>query len=298
MPNRNIVGDYRYNYQGQELDPETAKVAFELRLYDPRINRWLTTDPAGQYHSPYMSMGNNWVNHVDPDGGEDNPIYGSDGTFRGVDEFGLDGEAIVYDGAFTNGMSQSEILSNGGFHIGDNFDFMNGAAGNKIMNHFMGIPDRPDFDGVVTFGEARDWSRSGDGSPLYININKMNFGDTSLFTGDFDDNNFAQVNFWVANHHILDKGFLWRPAESSNPLSWVFGTLRMNLTDATIGEVSLQTVFGVHPDSFDTFDFNKFGAIAKGIGIQKEFDFIGYGKGRVNLTKPRFAHKGGRRYKF
>jgi RHS repeat-associated protein len=68
MPNRNVQGDYRYAYQGQEKDPETGKEAFEARLYDPRINRWLTTDPARQYHSPYMSMGNNWANKIDPDG--------------------------------------------------------------------------------------------------------------------------------------------------------------------------------------------------------------------------------------
>ena len=68
MPNRNVVGDYRYNYQGQELDKETGKVAFEARLYDPRINRWLTVDPAHEFFSPYMAMGNNWINTIDPDG--------------------------------------------------------------------------------------------------------------------------------------------------------------------------------------------------------------------------------------
>src|SRR5690606_13900008 len=73
MPNRNLqdAEGYRYGYQGEfaETDEETGKPAFELRLYDPRINRWLTTDPAGQYASPYMAMGNNWMNGVDPDGG-------------------------------------------------------------------------------------------------------------------------------------------------------------------------------------------------------------------------------------
>jgi RHS repeat-associated protein len=71
MPNRNSQGNYRYAYQGQEKDPETGKEAFQLRLYDSRINRWLTTDPAGQYHSPYMAMGNNPVSRIDPDGGVD-----------------------------------------------------------------------------------------------------------------------------------------------------------------------------------------------------------------------------------
>ena len=69
MPNRNIVGDYRYDYQGQEKDEETGKHAFELRLYDSRINRWLTVDPYRQFSSPYLSMGNNWVNFIDTDGG-------------------------------------------------------------------------------------------------------------------------------------------------------------------------------------------------------------------------------------
>jgi len=63
MPNRQIVGGepYRYGYQGQEKDPETGKVAFELRMYDPRISRWLTPDPAKEFHSPYLAMGNNPV---------------------------------------------------------------------------------------------------------------------------------------------------------------------------------------------------------------------------------------------
>ena len=73
MPNRQIVNGeaYRYGYQGEfaETDPETGKVAFQLRLYDPRINRWLSPDPMGQYHSPYMAMDNRWNMSIDPTGG-------------------------------------------------------------------------------------------------------------------------------------------------------------------------------------------------------------------------------------
>jgi len=71
MPNRNIqdANGYRYAYQGQEKDPETGKEAFELRLWDGRIGRWLTTDPYRQHFSPYMAMGNNPISSIDPDGG-------------------------------------------------------------------------------------------------------------------------------------------------------------------------------------------------------------------------------------
>jgi RHS repeat-associated protein len=67
------TNDYRYGYQGQyaEVDKETGWNNFELRMYDPAIGRWMTTDPYGQYDSPYVGMGNNPVSSVDPDGGLD-----------------------------------------------------------------------------------------------------------------------------------------------------------------------------------------------------------------------------------
>jgi len=71
MLGRQTVGGetYRYAFQGQEKDPETGKEAFQLRLWDSRIGRWLTTDPYGQFFSPYLGMGNNPVSMTDPDGG-------------------------------------------------------------------------------------------------------------------------------------------------------------------------------------------------------------------------------------
>lgn len=71
MPNRNLddAEGYRYAYQGQEKDDETGKEAFELRLWDSRIGRWTSPDPYGQYSSPYVGMGNDPVNGIDPDGG-------------------------------------------------------------------------------------------------------------------------------------------------------------------------------------------------------------------------------------
>jgi RHS repeat-associated protein len=69
MPNRDLEGTYRYKFQGQERDKETGMEAFELRLWDSRIGRWLTTDPYGEFHSPYLGMGNNPIINIDPDGG-------------------------------------------------------------------------------------------------------------------------------------------------------------------------------------------------------------------------------------
>ncbi|BFP40646.1 hypothetical protein FGF1_14910 [Flavobacteriaceae bacterium GF1] len=63
------ANEYRYAYQGQEKDPNTGKEAFELRIWDSRIGRWLSPDPYKQYSSPYLGMGNNPINGIDPDGG-------------------------------------------------------------------------------------------------------------------------------------------------------------------------------------------------------------------------------------
>ncbi|CAL2087258.1 protein of unknown function [Tenacibaculum sp. 190524A02b] len=71
MPKRTVNGaeKYRYTYQGQEKDPKTGKEAFQLRLWDGRIGRWLTTDPYGEFSSPYLGMANNPITATDPNGG-------------------------------------------------------------------------------------------------------------------------------------------------------------------------------------------------------------------------------------
>lgn len=51
-----------------ENDEETGRDHFEARDYDSRIARWLNPDPAKQFFSPYLAMGNNPVSRVDPDG--------------------------------------------------------------------------------------------------------------------------------------------------------------------------------------------------------------------------------------
>jgi RHS repeat-associated protein len=65
---------YRHGYQGQFAAKDrdggySDWEAFELRMYEARIGRWLSPDPYGQYWSPYLAMGNDPLNQVDPDGG-------------------------------------------------------------------------------------------------------------------------------------------------------------------------------------------------------------------------------------
>lgn len=90
MPNKHTTdGNYRYAFQGQEKDGETGMEAFELRLWDGRLGRWLTVDPQHQYPSPYLGMGNNPISRIDPDGGSDDfyKQLDSNGNGTGVYEW-------------------------------------------------------------------------------------------------------------------------------------------------------------------------------------------------------------------
>lgn len=73
--------------------------AFELRLWDGRLGRWLTVDPYHEFHSPYVGMGNNPISLIDPDGGSTDdkrsPIFDKEGNFIAVDSEGYQGEIII-----------------------------------------------------------------------------------------------------------------------------------------------------------------------------------------------------------
>jgi len=60
--------DNAYLYQGKELIAQTGWHDFGSRMYYGDLGRWFSTDPAGQFSSPYNAMGNNPVMSIDPDG--------------------------------------------------------------------------------------------------------------------------------------------------------------------------------------------------------------------------------------
>ena len=72
-----------FRYQGKEFQEDAFTVNgtnvnlnlydFHARQYDPELGRWHVPDPAAQYASPYMAMGNDPVMMVDPDGMKDGP---------------------------------------------------------------------------------------------------------------------------------------------------------------------------------------------------------------------------------
>jgi len=144
MPNRNLKGDYRYAYQGQEKDPETGMEAFQLRLWDSRIGRWLTPDPYAQYHSPYLGMDNNPINGIDPDGGcfttdkDENQIPCPQGNELGQTTTDIDGSIWEWTGdVWANQLDEVTLF----FNQSNNTDY--------ARNYFL-IPN------TATVGDFQD----------------------------------------------------------------------------------------------------------------------------------------------
>ncbi len=77
LPGRNFsTSSYRYGFQGQEKDDEIngatgTSYAFEYRIHDPRIGRFLSLDPlAAEYphNSPYAFSENRVIDGIDLEG--------------------------------------------------------------------------------------------------------------------------------------------------------------------------------------------------------------------------------------
>ncbi|MBI2418907.1 MAG: RHS repeat-associated core domain-containing protein, partial [Ignavibacteriales bacterium] len=91
----------RYLYNGKEyvdfenlnwydygLPPEQGGA----RWYDPQLGRWHVVDPEDEFHSPYVYVGDDPVNFVDPDGASSSWFIDENGHETWVD----DGSAAIY----------------------------------------------------------------------------------------------------------------------------------------------------------------------------------------------------------
>jgi RHS repeat-associated protein len=69
----NLFG-YKYGFNGKENDKETTTQDYGMRIYDPRLGRFLSTDPITQsypWYTPYQFAGNMPTIAIDLDGLEE-----------------------------------------------------------------------------------------------------------------------------------------------------------------------------------------------------------------------------------
>ncbi len=113
---------------------------------------------------------NSPISMIDIDGQSASPIYNKEGDFLGTDDQGLQGKAIVMDEEnFKPSMSHEDAINN---NLGAE-GLSNDDAMNKLLEHKSRLKDRPDWDGKLTFKEANDWYRDGNGQPLFVALDKI-----------------------------------------------------------------------------------------------------------------------------
>lgn len=137
MPGRTHASSpkYRLGYQGQEKDDETGWSAFDLRMLDSKIGRWLSPDPYRQYVSPYLAMGNNPINRIDPDGGTTYIVDGLEVTTLGFGVLRRDGNNIFRE---ENTFFEQAYTYDGVTYVGyDAFDRALSAKQAKLAEFFM-----------------------------------------------------------------------------------------------------------------------------------------------------------------
>ncbi len=81
LPNRHgNSGDYRYGFQGQEMDNEVKgegnSLNYTFRMHDPRVGRFFARDPLSPqypFYSPYSFSGNRVIDMIELEGMEPRP---------------------------------------------------------------------------------------------------------------------------------------------------------------------------------------------------------------------------------
>jgi RHS repeat-associated protein len=83
MPGRTYTAaSYKYGFNGKENDNEVKgegnQQDYGMRIYDPRLGRFLSVDPLAKsypFYTPYQFAGNRPINSIDMDGGEPKDAY-------------------------------------------------------------------------------------------------------------------------------------------------------------------------------------------------------------------------------
>ena len=250
-----------YTFSAKEKDAETGYSYFGSRYYSSDLSIWLSVDPMSDKYpslSPYTYCANNPVKLVDPNGEEINPIYDLNGFFLGTDDKGLQGEEILMKREhFKQNMDHNTAVMIG--NIDRSIFNVSFEAKARAALHRLNLPNRPDWDGMITDAEARSWYRNGHGAPLFINMEKLNL--TPVTLDHFTKLEGNPYNFFFS-------------MSADKDIKRVYGTLTLNLLNSETGEVQVGNPSNMY---IDTYDFNSGGSLKRNIATKVASLIVGEG---------------------
>jgi RHS repeat-associated protein len=168
------ISDYRYGFQGQEMDDEIKgegnSINYEYRMHDPRLGRFFAVDPlAAEYpwYTPYQFSGNKLIDHVELEGLEEikYDIAGGQNFIGG----GRNGDAVDPD-AYNTAFQRSS--GNGGIVIGLGLALMGPTwalryLGEELLEEALGFPIIPD-PGDAIQSAAKKSVKASNPNPLKV----------------------------------------------------------------------------------------------------------------------------------
>ena len=147
--------------------------------------------------SPYNYCAWNPMKIVDPEGEEINPVFGSDGGFRGCTKEGFTGAVVIYDGSMEfNGMSVEELYRSdeSANPLDLEYGKMSGDAKSRIFTSIMSY-----FEGDEVLGTIFSMSDVADGK-VYYKDGLCNFATVYGLEGKMGENSiiYATDNLYKA----------------------------------------------------------------------------------------------------
>jgi RHS repeat-associated protein len=209
--------DIRFKFTTKEEDSETGYQYFGARYYSSDLSVWLSVDPLSDMYastSPFMYVRGNPIMLIDPNGMNDNPVFGSDGTYRGDTKEGYTGVAIIYDGDkdFSK-MSKGSLLKESGANTYDNAT-LSGSAKGKIHSHIANynLDDGLNIDRtiIVTYDKNRSSFYTENGttdSESNVLLGTANEGEKSYAPGErYFETTVENVRNMINIHEVTGHG--------------------------------------------------------------------------------------------
>jgi RHS repeat-associated protein len=171
----NLADAYRFGFNGKENDNEVYgdgnALDFGARIYDPRLGRWMSTDPLQKKYpgySPYHSFANNPILFVDPDG--EDIFVAVKSTGHGGDSRDNAGHAIIMVTEYKqvsltiNGVKETRYVAVGMLKIDNNIYYRSsqGALGDIQIQPSSIVTEIRNYEGVAQLNKVTGGTTGSD----------------------------------------------------------------------------------------------------------------------------------------